>query len=190
FVAELASRLQGKGAALMFPISWLEHRMAERGQTVDRVFQLVSQDQAADQVAIGNSIGSLRMLGATDWRDFVEAMSVVERTLRTDSTYGEMDFATRDRYRHVVEALARRSQRSEDDVARAAIRMTRDRDGRMGHVGWALVDNGLPELEKTVQARATLAHRIRRTSKHFRHSVYGGAILGLTLAIAIGLDAM
>lgn len=40
-----------------------------------------------------------------DWREFVEAMSVVERTLRDDAsgTYPTMDFATRDRYRHVVE---------------------------------------------------------------------------------------
>ena len=34
--------------------------------------------------SIGNSTGSLRFLGATDWDDFVEAMSVVERTLRGD----------------------------------------------------------------------------------------------------------
>ena len=43
-----------------------------------------AQSQAADQVSIGNSIGSLRFLGAIDWRDFVEAMSVVEQTLRDD----------------------------------------------------------------------------------------------------------
>jgi hypothetical protein len=35
-------------------------------------------------VSIGNCIGSLRFLGATEWRDFVERMSVVEQTLRSD----------------------------------------------------------------------------------------------------------
>jgi cyclic beta-1,2-glucan synthetase len=37
-----------------------------------------NQQQAADQVSISNSIGSLRVLGATDWRAFVETQSVVE----------------------------------------------------------------------------------------------------------------
>ncbi len=68
-----------------------------------------SQQQAANQVSIGNSIGSLRFLGATDWRKFVETMSVVEQKLREDphGWYASMDFATRDRYRHVVEELAK-----------------------------------------------------------------------------------
>lgn len=107
FIAEFSSRIQGKSAALMIPITWLEHRVAEQGQSIETVFQLASQSQAADQVSIGNSIGSLRFLGATDWRDFVEAMSSVEQLLRTDPAgiYPSMDFATRDRYRHAVEEI-------------------------------------------------------------------------------------
>jgi len=58
---------------------------------------------------MSNSIGSLRFLGAMDWRGFVETMSLVEQTLCEDpgNFYGKMDFATRDRYRHVVEKAAR-----------------------------------------------------------------------------------
>src|SRR3954452_2880027 len=77
FVAEFASRLQGQGPALVFAVTWLEQRLAERGQTIEPVFQEASQNQAADQVSIGNSIGSLRFLGAAEWRDFVDAMSAV-----------------------------------------------------------------------------------------------------------------
>jgi cyclic beta-1,2-glucan synthetase len=107
FVAEFSSRLQGKGPALQFPASWLEQRLSEQGQTIERVFQLVSQSQAEHQVAISNSIGSLRLLGATDWRTFVEAVSVVEKTLCADPArvYAAMDFATRDQYRRVVEQI-------------------------------------------------------------------------------------
>ncbi len=84
FVAEFSSRLQGKGPALLFPMSWLEQRLAEQGQTIEHIFQLVSQSQAEHQVAIGNSIGSLRLLGAIDWRRFVESVSIVDKTLRAD----------------------------------------------------------------------------------------------------------
>ena len=53
-----------------------------------------------------------------------------------------MDFATRDRYRHVVEKIAKSSRRSENEVAREAIRLAREaaaKDGsdeRAAHVGY------------------------------------------------------
>ncbi|MDB5297496.1 MAG: glycosyltransferase, partial [Phycisphaerales bacterium] len=114
FVAEFASRLQGQGPALVFAVTWLEQRLAEQGQTIEQVFQQASQNQAAYQVSIGNSIGSLRFLGAAEWRDFVEATSGVEHVLRTDPSgvYPGMDFATRDFYRHAVERLAKRGRLS------------------------------------------------------------------------------
>ena len=47
----------------------------------------------------------------------------MEQVLRQDpaGVYAAMDFATRDRYRHAVEAIARRSSCSEQDVADKAI---------------------------------------------------------------------
>jgi cyclic beta-1,2-glucan synthetase len=187
FVAELASRLQAQGSTLAFPMTWLEQRLAESGQSVEHVFELATQSQAADQVAIGNSIGSLRLLGATDWRDFVEAMSVVEHTLRGDADYGAMDFATRDRYRHVVEAIARRAAMSEDDVARAAIRLTRERSGRTAHVGYFLIDNGRRTLERAVGMRRPFGQLLRHACGIARFPVYVGAIAAVTALVTLGL---
>ncbi len=104
FVAELARRLQGRGPALALPLTWIEQRLSESGLTIEQLVQSENQQQAADQVSISNSIGSLRFLGAMDWREFVETMSVVEQTLREDpgDVYGRMDFASRDRYRHAI----------------------------------------------------------------------------------------
>ena len=90
-----------------------------------QLVQAESQHQAADQVSIANSIGSLRFLDVMDWREFVEAMSIAERTLREDPSdvYGRMDFATRDHYRHVLERIAKRSNFSEVDAARTAVEL-------------------------------------------------------------------
>ena len=118
FVAELARRLQGQGAALALPLTWIEQRLSEEALTIEQLVQSETREQAADQVSMANSIGSLRFLGAMDWREFVEAMSVVEQTLRADPVYGAMDFATRDRYRHVIEAMAKASPLAEGEVAR------------------------------------------------------------------------
>src|SRR5581483_5386694 len=147
FVAELARRLQGQSAALALPLTWIEQRLGELGLTIEQLVRSQTQEQAADQVSMANSIGSLRLLGAIDWRDFVEALSVVEHALREDALYGAMDFATRDRYRHAVEAIAKASPMSEGDVARAAIALA-----RRAHVGFYLIGEGLPELERAAQA--------------------------------------
>src|ERR1019366_8147501 len=84
-----------------------------------------NQQQAANQVSMSNSIGSLRLLGAMNWRDFVEDLSAVEHIFRSnpDGTHAKMDFATRDRYRQSVEKIAKRCSLSESDVARTAIRL-------------------------------------------------------------------
>lgn len=109
FVAELTRRLQGQGPAQSLPLSWIERRLSESGQTIDQLVRLENQQQASDQVSISNSIGSLRSLNATNWNDFVESLSAVEGILGQDpiSIYGRMNFSTRDRYRHVVETIAK-----------------------------------------------------------------------------------
>ena len=162
FVAELARRLQGQGAALALPLTWIEQRLSELDLTIEQLVQSQTREQAADQVSMANSIGSLRLLGATDWREFVEAMSVVERSLREDRVYGAMDFATRDRYRHAVEKIAKASPLSEGDVAREAMRLAH---AAAAHVGFYLIDKGLPELERAAQARVSVLDAARRTSR-------------------------
>ena len=84
FVAEFARRLQGQGPALAMPLTWIEQHLSECSMTIEQMVQSENQQQAADQVSMSNSIGSLRFLGAMDWREFVETMSVVEQTLRED----------------------------------------------------------------------------------------------------------
>lgn len=156
FVAELVRRLRGQGATLAMPLNWIELHLADSGLSIEQVVQVETQHQAASQLSISNSIASLRLLGATDWRDFVEAMSAVEHTLQDDpgGLYGRMDFATRDRYRHAVERLARRSHLSEVEVARQAVTLARQAaalpaaPGRLAHVGYYLIDQGLPQLQQ------------------------------------------
>jgi len=82
FVAELTHRLQGKGPTLALALTWMEHRLSESGLTIEQLVQSENQQQAADQVSVSNSIGSLRHLSAMDWREFVETMSMVEHILQ------------------------------------------------------------------------------------------------------------
>ncbi len=193
FVAELTRRLQGQGPALALPLTWIEQQLAESGQTIEQLVQSENQQQAADQLSISNSIGSLRFLGAMDWRKFVETMSVVEQALREDpgGVYGRMDFATRDRYRHVVEQIAKSSRLSESEVAREAIRLARkgggrgDGDDRTNHVGYYLIDKGLAELEGLAGVRLSFPEAVKKTTRRFPLFFYLGTI-GLITVILTG----
>ena len=194
FVAELARRLQGQGAALTLPLTWIEQRLAESGKTIEQLVSAENQQQAADQVSMSNSIGSLRFLGAMDWREFVETMSIVEQTLMEDpgDVYGKMDFVTRDRYRHVVEKLARKSPHTESEVARKAIVLAQEghalkgADDRAAHVGFYLIDEGLAQLEQSARVHPTPAAVISAFFRRFALPAYTGTILLITAIVAGG----
>jgi cyclic beta-1,2-glucan synthetase len=195
FVAELARRLQGQSPALTLALTWVTYRLADAGQTIEQQIQTEIGQQAAEQVSIANTIGSLRFLGTMDWQEFVETMSTVERALREDpaGTYGAMDFVTRDRYRHVVEKIARGSALSEAEVAQAAVELARTHgskesgaDPRHGHVGFYLVGQGVLLLEKKAVLRRTVPEALRATVRAAPLTSYLGAIAALSV-IATGL---
>jgi len=195
FVAELARRLQGQSAALAMPLNWIEQRLSEIGLSIAQLVQSENQQQAADQVSISNSIGSLRLLAATDWHAFVETLSIAERTLCEDpgGVYGRMDFATRDHYRHVLEKIARRSGLAEEQVARQCVQLALQAaagaggDCRAAHVGCYLVGEGLPQLEAAARMRASVVEAIRRRRSGL---AYFGPLALLTAAFTAGLLAL
>jgi len=191
FVAELAHRLHG--LSLTLPLTWIEQRLSDANLTIEQMIYTENQKQAGDQVSISNSIGSLRVLGATDWRKFVERVSVVEQTLREDpaDVYRQMEFATRDRYRRTVEKIARRSPLTESQVARQAILLAQagttssSNDERTRHVGFYLIDRGLPQLKRAAHIRGSMMGALRGSSRHFPLSLYLGCIV-LLAAIGTG----
>ncbi len=160
FVSEFTRRIQASGQAQSMVGDWLDQRLALRGGSI--VLAIASDDQAQVdyQMSISNAIGSLRELAATDWRLFVERQSVVERILNEDPAdcHRQMDFATRDRYRHQVELIARRARREEADIASMVVRCagaaTAHSPGR--HVGWWLVGNGRRQLWRQAGAQPSL----------------------------------
>ncbi|UNK44094.1 cyclic beta 1-2 glucan synthetase [Luteimonas sp. S4-F44] len=162
FVAELTRGLHGRGAALAMPLNWIEQWLSDTGLRIDALVHAESQQQAEDQVSIGNSIGSLRFLATMDWREYVETMSLVDAVLREDpaATYVRMDFGTRDYYRHAIERMARRAGVDEVEVARTTLRLAQAHpaDAIEAHVGYYLVDDGVAQ---TVAALAAVHGRAR-----------------------------
>ncbi|HVR81200.1 MAG TPA: glucoamylase family protein [Luteimonas sp.] len=200
FVAELARRLQGQSSVLALPLTWIEQWLADADLTIEQMVQVENQQQAAEQVSISNSIGSLRFLATMDWREFVETMSVVDRTLRDDpnGTYGLMDFATRDRYRHSAERIARRGELDESAVARMALELAQARADQAGadhavtediaaHVGYYLIDAGRAQLEQALSLRGGVGAAMRASAGRVPLLAYTLPIAAIVALFTFGL---
>ena len=193
FVEEFYARLQAQGPAMGFVQTWVEHQLSQQGVTATELAEAAGRAAAANQISIANSIGSLRFIGQMDWRALVETHSVVEQCLRRDpaQVHAGQDFATRDRYRHIVEDIARQDVRglgehAELAVAEAAVVLAEaaarqyGTDDRRAHVGYFLLDRGRPVLEQTLHCRPAWPIRLARLRRRFRLALYLGPIVGLT----------
>jgi cyclic beta-1,2-glucan synthetase len=191
FVAGFTRKLQGKGSAFGLPLTWVEQQLSGLGTNSNNLVREENQKQATDQVSVSNSINTLRFIGDTDWREFVETLSIVDKTLRHDptGTYAHMDFATRDRYRHVIESLAKQSHLSETEVAEKVVNLTGQHGpgAKQSHIGYYLIDKGLKQTEVAAAVTYSTKQRLTSIIKLAPVSFYISSITLLTAVITFGL---
>src|ERR1019366_5948332 len=142
---------------------WLDQRLALAGTTADEIVRAELQEQGAMSVSVRNIITSMRLISAFDWKDFFESVSLVDEILRKDTHFADMDFSTRDDYRHAIENLARGSRHTEIEVARHVVRRIQQsisdpKEGqsnsetvsadRQSEPGYHLISRGRPAFER------------------------------------------
>jgi cyclic beta-1,2-glucan synthetase len=158
---------------------------------LDRVHAGSDEDGAlVDRIAGG--VVSLRTLMGHDWRVSFERLSVVDRELGEDpaGAYREMDFESRNRYRQVVEALARGSRSDEAAIARRCVALARvARAGsRRAHVGYWLVAGGRADTERDIGFRKRPGRRLLDFAWRWPALVYLSLVFALA-GIALSLPA-
>jgi cyclic beta-1,2-glucan synthetase len=192
FVSRFLQQLRVEGGALPAVVR-LEQWIAEEALSAEEATARSTQRLALTQVVMANSITSLRAIGRMEWNAFVEKQSRIEAVLRDDPSgfYSTMTFATRDRYRHVVERIAKRTSRSEEAVARHALELARAglavsaQDPRRAHVGYYLIDQGLAELERVTDYRPAAGEAVDRWVRRHPNLVFvGGVVLATVGALA------
>jgi cyclic beta-1,2-glucan synthetase len=210
-IVHLLQLFRDHGAPGAGGVEWLESHLGRRQVNAAEVLRREHQRQAANQVSIGNSITSMRLLSALDWTVFFERTSLVEAILCDDpaGVYARQDFASRDRYRRAVEKLARGAQTDELDVARRTLllagrhRTVRSNPQteaspngapaphaalpRLAHVGYYLVDRGQDELEAELGCRPSLPQRLLRTILGHPLTVYFAGLATVALLVLAGL---
>lgn len=105
---------------------------------------------AHDGAAAPALFTSLRALGTAAWTALTERCDRVGRILARDpaGVYPAMDAATRTRYRQTVAQLARRTGRTEIDIAEDVLARAQSGEGARRHVGWFLLREVLGAPEK------------------------------------------
>jgi len=197
FAVEMVLRLRDQDPKVTPALRWLDQRLLAQGTTADEIVRQVHHGQGAMNVTVRNVITSMRLMSAVDWADFFESVSAVDAVLRAASDFAAMDFATRDRYRHAIEELARGSGHTEIEVAQSAIDSARgaasevpNGDGararREHHPGYYLISEGRHSLEEQLGFRAPVRDWIARANAAAGIMGYLGTIAMVTAIIVAG----
>ena len=118
FLSQMAQRLQNSQASEIQPYNaWIQSALPD----LAAIQMQRPADQAADNLSMRNAITALRAIGDADWTDIVARTSALMRLMLTSAVFEAEDTATRDQSLHGIERLAKRSGKSELQVAHALL---------------------------------------------------------------------
>ncbi|HEX5108583.1 MAG TPA: hypothetical protein VFV95_09065, partial [Vicinamibacterales bacterium] len=154
----------------------------------------------SERALLPTLITSLRTLADSDWKTVFGSTNAVDPVLACDpaNVYESMEEVSQDQYRHAVAELAKHSKRTEADVAEIAVRLACRSDAtneadrvayRRAHVGYYLIDEGLPELRRRTGYRTPWKRRLADAVMRHATVCYLGGIALLT-AVFVALFAV
>lgn len=167
-------------------LEYIDSKLLEARTSRDKIIEQVHQEQAIKRISIGNAITSLKLVSTLDWNDVFEDLCVVENILRNDPTgvYSQMDFESRDYYRHQIEKIAKKCKTSEIKVAKKSIQFAKkafdnSENERLSHIGYYIIGKGREKLF------SELGYKKSNVNLYdYPLSIYILPILMLTLAIS------
>ena len=141
-------------------------------------------------------VNSLRAIAESRWKDVFAAVNVIDPVLARDpaGAYERMDEESQNQYRRAISELAERSERTEREVAEEAVGFAAaaaevECSGRAAerrcHVGYYLIDRGLPLLKARVGYRPTLRQDVVDRISDWPTSFYLSMVAGTTALILL-----
>ena len=191
FAVQLVHRLRDQDPRITPALTWLDQHLAAQGSTADAVVRDEHQRQGAGDVTVRNIITSMRLISDVDWTELFERISLVDDMLSAGSLFRDMDFPTRNLYRSAIEELARGANRTELDVAHAAVLAAKHTTcahasveaDRRGDPGYHLLAGGRRAFEAAIGFRPPLSAWPGRLSRALGIGGYVGA--GATVAAVL-----
>lgn len=185
FSERLLKELRDGGIENSEVYKWIDERLSLNETSVEKEISTEHAKEASFKLSMGNSITSIRNIEALNWKLNFEKYSAVENILREDpdGVYREMDFESRDYYRHKIEKMSEDMNISESFIAKKAVEcaLTYGNDAEyMRHVGYYLVDDGIDILKIKLGAKHKEIMRITCFIRKNKVKFYIGTILSGT----------
>jgi hypothetical protein len=156
-------------------------------------------DAATGRNDLETCVESLRDVVQTSWSELLEPLVLFDRVLRRDpaGAYPLMDFESRALYRDKLSKIASRSDMSEMEVATETLALAQLAHSRaypdprlklrQSHVGYYLIGEGTPLLQRRVGFRPNFGQHLRAGLRRHPDEFFlpGNAILTLAIITAI-----
>ncbi|MBU3189325.1 cyclic beta 1-2 glucan synthetase [Clostridium bowmanii] len=190
FTEKLLKLLRDNGIDSKEVYDFIDEKLGAQETSSEKIISLEHQIEANFQISMGNSINSIRVIEGLNWKNYFEKLSSVENILREDPSciYGEMDFKSRDKYRHEIEKLYKHTKLPESYIAKKVIECCNESEASetniyKQHVGYYLIDEGLHELKEKIGYKNSGIQRLRNSIKKHRESLYIGTIITFSILI-------
>lgn len=124
-IVHLVRHLQERADYTAMVSEWLSCKLENGTESLEQILSYEYQLQGSYQMSTGNIISSMRKLSRVDWHELFEKMSLVEQTLRSDSTgvYPKLDVSSRNTLRNRIEQLSLRLNLPENLIASQAVEL-------------------------------------------------------------------
>lgn len=190
FTERLLKLLRDNGIDSKEVYNFIDEKLGAQETSAEKIISLEHQVEASLQISMGNSINSIRVIEGLNWRNYFEKLSSVEGILREDPSciYGEMDFKSRDHYRHEIEKISKHTKLPESYIAKKAIECCNHSEAietntYKQHVGYYLIDDGLHKLKEKIGYKNTGMKGFINSKKENRENLYIGTIITFTMLI-------
>ncbi|MBC2579722.1 GH36-type glycosyl hydrolase domain-containing protein [Clostridium sp. DJ247] len=194
-IERLLKVIRDNGVENPIVYKWIDELLDSQETSAEKIIIVEHQKEISYQASIGNSINSIREVEAINWRDSFEKLSYVENILRKDPLhiYEEMDFQSRDYYRHYIERLSRKINMPESFIAKKAIECAEDAMNNHSleeykkHVGYYIVDYGVQCLKNKIKFDEAGINTIDSKARSKNVSFYIGSILLGTIVLTAAI---
>ncbi|NEZ46769.1 cyclic beta 1-2 glucan synthetase [Clostridium niameyense] len=187
FLEKITSLLKDNAIEEEKVYNWVNENVEKNEINLDSLINLSHRKQAKQQLVIGNCIVGIRQIEAMNWKKIFEDVSLVESILKEDpaKVYKNMDFNSKDFYRHTIENLSRKFKLSETYIAKKAIQCAKEnKDGEdyKKHVGYYILEHtGIECLKKSIGYRFNILDSIKNNLYTFKQGYYIATLVFLSL---------
>ncbi len=186
FIEYMSYRLKRYGKRAYAYLEILEEQVMKMGTTVSDVIKKEHFDIAVRKVSIGNCIKSIKQIQRINFLEIFEEINGVEEILKKDpaNVYEKMDYKTKAYYREKIKQISQKTKISELYITNKALEIAKKEKNDLvkKHIGYYLIDDGIEQLYKELQARKKI--RLKKSTKAKLY-IFINVIITLLLSLSI-----